>query len=129
MKKAVYWALAAILVVGGMTAVNGCAGGKERLGATDADMTGRWNMSVTTPHGAGTPSFDLMQEGDQLSGTYTGRFGEFPVTGSVKGNQFEIRYDSSGVLIKYIGESDGATAEGKVDFGSFGSGTFTGKKE
>ncbi len=139
MKKAAYLALSAVLILGMAIAVNGCAGSKESMETADTapagdgpapvDMTGLWIMSVDTPNGSGTPSFDLTQEGDQLSGTYTGRFGEFPVTGNVNGNQFEIRYDSSGALIKYIGECDGNAVKGKVDFGTYGSGTFTGEKQ
>ncbi len=97
--------------------------------ASDADMTGIWNMDVTTPNGTGTPVFTLKQEGQKLSGTYKGKFGEAPVTGMVKGNTFEINYDSSGVPIKYSGTIDGNNVMGDVDFSSYGGGSFTGEKE
>lgn len=141
MRKIVNFVLSAVMVWGLVMGINGCAGSKQNVETSQpaaetpqetpgeaVDMTGLWIMAVETSQGSGTPSFDLTQEGDQLSGIYSGTFGEFPVTGAVAGNKFEIRYESSGSVVKYIGEVDGDKAKGEVDYGQYGKGTFTGEK-
>jgi hypothetical protein len=101
--------------------------------AAFADVSGTWLMSVETQAGSGTPTFTLVQKGDQLSGTYKGQFGEAPVTGTVKGNDITITYKISAqgqdVDVVYTGTLDGDKVSGKVKLGSFGDGTFTGKKQ
>ena len=96
--------------------------------ASDVDMTGTWDLKVETPNGKGTPVFELKQEGNKLTGKYSGAFGESPVEGTVNGKSFEINYKSGGVAVKYSGEVEGSTVKGEVDYGSYGKGTFTGKK-
>jgi hypothetical protein len=97
--------------------------------AVAADLTGTWNLSVTSAGGTGNPTFVLKQTGDTLSGTYTGRFGEAPCTGTVKGNDVEIIYEMSGTKVVYKGKVDGNKMSGTVDFGGQGSGDFTGEKK
>lgn len=96
--------------------------------AADADMTGKWTMQVTSDSGTGSPVFTLKQEGQTLSGTYSGQFGEAPVTGTVTGNDFKITYEMSGTVVTYSGKVQGKACEGNADFGAFGKATFTGKK-
>lgn len=97
-------------------------------GASGVDMTGKWTMAVEKDGSTGNPVFDLKQEGAKLTGTYAGKFGEAPVTGSVEGGNFSITYEMSGVVVTYAGTTDGATCKGEVDYGMYGTGTFTGKK-
>lgn len=94
-----------------------------------ADLTGTWNLSVTSPGGTGNPIFVLKQTGNTLSGTYQGRFGEAPCTGTVKGNDVEIIYEMSGTKVVYKGKVDGNKISGTVDFGGQGTGDFTGQKK
>ncbi len=98
-------------------------------GAGNVDMTGTWNLEVESPSGRGAPTFALIQTGDKLSGTYKGAFGESSVEGTVKGNTFEITFESSGIRIEYKGEVVGDQIKGTLDMGSYGKGTFTGKKK
>ncbi|OGP67494.1 MAG: hypothetical protein A2W27_11785 [Deltaproteobacteria bacterium RBG_16_44_11] len=97
--------------------------------ADKMDLTGKWNLSVTTPSGPGAPVFTLKQDGNKLTGTYKGYFGEAPVTGTVKGNSFEMKYTMTGVTTVYKGKVDGKKMSGNIDFGGKGTGTFTGNKE
>jgi hypothetical protein len=98
-----------------------------------ADASGTWLMSVETQAGTGNPTFVLVQKGDQLTGTYKGQLGEAPVTGTVKGNDITITYKISAqgqdLDIVYSGTLDGDKVSGKVKLGSFGDGTFSGKKQ
>jgi hypothetical protein len=100
--------------------------------AADANVTGKWTMSVTTPVGTGSPVFELKQEGSSVSGTYKGQLGEAQVTGSVKGNELTLSYKISAqgqeLAITYSGTVEGDSVSGKVSLGDLGEGTFTGKK-
>ena len=51
------------------------------------DISGSWEFSVDTAAGSGSPSFVFKQDGEKLTGTYTGLFGKADLTGTVKGDQ------------------------------------------
>lgn len=91
-----------------------------------ADLTGQWDFTVETDAGSGNPAFVLKQEGEKLSGTYTGALGSSEITGSVRGNKVTITFEVSGAKVVYEGtvEADG-TLKGTVDLGGQASGTFT----
>jgi hypothetical protein len=97
------------------------------------DVSGNWKLTIETPNGPGSPSVVLKQEGEKLTGTYKGRFGESPLEGTVKDKdiKFTVKVNAQGqeLLIEYAGTLEGDTMKGKVKFGEYGEGTFTGKKE
>jgi hypothetical protein len=99
-------------------------------GATN--VSGTWNATVETQAGTGSPSFVLKQDGENLTGTYKGQFGEAPLKGTVKGNDisFAFKVDAQGqsLDITYTGKVNGDSMSGKVVLGSFGEGTWTAKK-
>jgi hypothetical protein len=106
------------------------AGAAVVQAADKVDLTGTWNLDVKLDSGdTGSPIFTLKQNGDKLTGTYKGYFGEAPVTGSVKGNEFEMKYTLGGVTVVYKGKSDGNKMSGTIDYQGQGGGKFTGKKE
>jgi hypothetical protein len=98
-----------------------------------ADVSGTWELAVETAAGSGTPTFVLKQDGDKLTGQYTGQLGEAPVTGSVKGASVEFGFDLSvqgtAVHVTYAGTVEGSSMKGAVKLGDLGEGTFTGKKK
>src|SRR5258707_11533238 len=91
------------------------------------NLTGTWNAKVDLGTQTGSPTFVLKQDGEKLTGTYSGALGEAPIKGTVKGNEVTIDFDASGAAIHYAGKvsADGATIEGTVDYGGQASGTFT----
>jgi len=91
------------------------------------DLTGTWNAKVNLGDQQGSPTFVLKQDGEKLTGTYSGALGEAPIKGTVKGNEVTIDFDASGAAIHYAGKvsADGAKIEGTVDYGGQASGTFT----
>lgn len=94
------------------------------------NVTGKWNMSVETSRGSGNPVFTLKQEGNKVTGTYAGYFGEAPVTGTVKGNEVEMKYTMSGSTTVYKGKVDGNKIAGTVDIAAGeATGTFEGTKQ
>jgi hypothetical protein len=102
--------------------------------AMAADISGTWNAAVETEAGSGTPTFVFKQAGDQLTGTYSGAFGESKLTGTVKGNvvtwTFEAPANGENIKCTYSGTLDGdSKMKGTIDFGSLGKGTFTATKK
>lgn len=98
--------------------------------AQQADISGRWQLNVTTSQGNGKPVFDLKQEKDNsISGHYKGQFGEAPVTGKVNGDSFEFEYTIRDITVKYVGTFSKNTMEGKSIYGTIGEGSFTGKRK
>jgi hypothetical protein len=86
-------------------------------------------MTVETGAGSGTPVFVLKQESDTLiTGTYKGQFGEAPVKGTIKLNKINLKFSASDMEIEYTGIIEGNGVKGKVVFGTYGDGIFTGTR-
>lgn len=104
------------------------------LAPAPPNITGTWVMDVQTDAGSGTPTFVLTQEGEAITGTYSGALGESPVTGSCTDGNLELIIAMSGMgqemQVKYNGalQEDGSL-KGTVDMGQLGKGTFTGKMQ
>jgi hypothetical protein len=102
-------------------------------GAQTTNVSGNWKLTFETPNGAANPSLVLKQEGEKLTGTYKGRFGESPLEGPVKGKEikFTVKVNAQGQEFKleYAGAVEGDTMKGKVKFGDMGEADFSGKKE
>lgn len=117
---------AIVFLVAAMSAVRGAAQAK-------VDVTGKWAFNVETSAGAGAPTFTFKQDGEKLTGHYTGTFGEADLTGTVKGADiaFSFTVDAQGTALKetYTGTVDKDTMKGKIVIEGFGEGTFTGKKQ
>jgi hypothetical protein len=99
------------------------------------DLTGKWNFSVQTEAGTGTPTVTFKQDGDKLTGHYSSQLlGEAELTGSVKGQQFDFSFTANAqgtsLEVKYTGTIENKDAlKGSVDLGGLGSGTFTAKRQ
>ena len=98
-----------------------------------ADVSGKWNFTVDLDFGSGSPSFTFQQAGENLTGTYSGEFGQADVKGSVKGNRIEFEftgeYSGQKLRVRYTVtiQRDG-TMKGTADYGGQASGTWTAKK-
>jgi hypothetical protein len=101
--------------------------------APKIDVTGTWDLAVETPQGTMTLSSVFKQEGEKLTGTQSSQMGETPLEGTVKGADiaFVIVFDMQGqpMTITYAGKIDGESMSGTIEFGSFGSSTWTAKKK
>lgn len=98
------------------------------------NISGAWDFAVETSGGSGTPSFTFKQEGENLTGTYKGQFGEGPLTGTVKGDnvEFTIKISNQGqsVTVAYSGKITGKDSmKGIVALGDLGEGTWTAKRK
>jgi len=104
-----------------------------QAGDSRTDVSGTWAFQVEFSGGSGTPTMTLKQDGEKLTGHYSGQLGEAPVTGTVKGNAIEIAFDidiqGTAAHIVYSGTVDKDTMKGTVKLGDLGDATFTAKKK
>jgi FlaG/FlaF family flagellin (archaellin) len=103
------------------------------LGAAQASVAGKWNVSVQFDQGSGAPTVVFKQDGETLSGTYSGQLGEYPLEGTLKDGKitFRVKVNVQGTELElvYSGTLESETTmKGTVDLGGMGSGTWTGKK-
>src|SRR5690349_262672 len=110
-----------VLVVAALTLVGSAQSAK-------VDLTGKWTFNVETSAGSGTPTITLKQDGEKLTGHYSGQLGEADLTGSVKGADFSFTFsvDAQGTKLdcKYAGNTQSKDAlKGTVNIAGLGDGT------
>ena len=97
------------------------------------DVTGAWVLQVNTDAGSGSPTVTFKQDGEKLTGQYSGQFCQSPFAGTLKGADVRFEFDMSAegtsIHIVYAGTVDKDTMKGSVTFGDLGGGTFTGAKK
>lgn len=99
--------------------------------AAAPSLTGTWIVSLQLDTLSATPTLNLKQDGDKLSGDYISeQYGKFPVTGTVKGSDLTLSFSMSAqgtpVDVTYTGtiQKDGSL-KGSANYGDMMSGTFT----
>ena len=104
--------------------------------AAAVDISGTWAFSVDLQDGGhGDPTFVFKQEGEKVTGTYSGPLGEQKVTGTVKGDKavfgFEASRDGETIKATYTGTLESPTKmTGTVEFnGGEQRGKWTGTKK
>jgi hypothetical protein len=122
------------LVVLGLVASTSLSYAKSKSKAAakvvNANIEGKWYFTVVTPQVTGNPVFTFKQDGNKLTGTYEGKLGEAPVTGTIKGNDvvFQFVTDPKAGPAIYTGKVDGNKMSGTIDFAGKAKGTFEGDK-
>src|SRR6185295_830799 len=96
--------LAAVAVLSSGAAVAGQA--------AKVDVTGKWAFAVETGAGSGTPVMTFKQEGEKLTGHYSGQLGEAELTGTVKGQAISFTFTAD-VQGNKIDATYAGTVEGK----------------
>lgn len=101
------------------------------LAAYAADVSGTWNAKVDLGGQGGSPTFVLKQDGEKLTGTYSGALGDAPLTGTIKGDKISFDFSVQDNKIHYEGtvNADGTAMEGTCDYGGQASGTFKAEKK
>ncbi len=98
------------------------------------DVTGKWSFNVETSAGSGTPIIELKQQGEKLTGHYTGQLGEADLTGTVKGREIAFTFTANvqGYSLKttYTGTIENKDSlKGTLSIEGLGDGTFTAKRQ
>jgi hypothetical protein len=103
------------------------------LVSAQTNVTGKWVLDVQTDAGSGTPTIMLKQDGENLTGRYSGQLGEADLKGTIKGNDFTFSFsgDAQGqqFTVTYKGTVEKDTMKGTLDLAGMATGTFTGKKQ
>ncbi len=133
MKRAQVLFIAPAVVLG--LAITAFAQEKPKEQPKDApavNVTGTWDMAVDTPQGTMSLTATFKQEGEKLTGTQASQMGEIALEGSVKGSDiaFVVVFSMQGqdMTITYTGKIDGETMSGAVEFGGYGSSTWSAQK-
>lgn len=98
----------------------------------DLDLSGEWIFTVESPNGTGTRQVTLIQDGNELTGEISSERAAGDLSGTVDGDQVTfvavVFMDSGAFEITYTATVTDGVMSGTVDFGSYGSGTFTGRR-
>lgn len=119
----------AVLVLICAVAASGAAGQSQKF-----DVTGTWAFEVQTDAGTGSPTITFKQDGEKLTGHYTGTFGEAELTGTVKGADITFSFSAEvqgfALTSTYKGTIESNTSmKGTLAIDQVGNGTFTAKKK
>ena len=104
------------------------------LTAQKVDVTGKWQFTVTTDAGTGSPTVTFKQQGDSLTGHYSSQvLGESDFKGTLKDGKIafvlQVEVQGTKLLVTYNGTVESNDAmKGTVDLGGQGTGSFTGKR-
>jgi hypothetical protein len=97
-----------------------------------ADITGRWDLSMTTPQGTSPTTLVLKKDGEKIVGTLSAPQGDLPVEASVKDKAvniwFTVPTQNGPINIAMTGTIDADAMKGSVDFGGRGQGEWSAKR-
>ena len=99
------------------------------------DLTGRWSMALDMSMGPAEPLLELKQEGDRITGTYTGRYGSFELSGTIKARKLAFTFTmgtaADPIEVAFTGEvsADGESMKGEATLGTMGDATWSAKRE
>ena len=99
-----------------------------------ANVAGNWSVEVSGGAGKTTQTITLKQDGEKLTGHYSGQLGEADLTGTAKGSDIEFKFtvDVQGNALNciYTGAVDAKDSmKGKVQIVGLGDGSFTAKRQ
>jgi hypothetical protein len=96
------------------------------------NVAGDWDVMINGPQGAMEATLTLAQDGDTVSGTLESLMGAVEVAGAVAANLMRLAFDVDAggqmITITMIGEVNGSSMEGSLDFGQ-GTADFTAKRK
>ena len=99
------------------------------------NIAGKWTMTLDMSIGQATPALVFKQDGEKITGTYTGRYGTFEFKGTLKERalQFSFQMDTDGgtTTMSFEGEvaADAQTMKGSGTIEGLGDATWTAKRQ
>src|SRR5262245_46479291 len=94
-----------------------------------AGVAGTWKLTFQTDQGAVDADMTLKQDGEKVTGSLVSPQGEAPLEGTYKGGKLvlSLSVDAQGqqLVITFNGALEKDTLKGDVDFGGFGSATWS----
>ncbi len=129
------WLAILCTIVLASAVVYGDQGGQKPEKKAALNVTGKWTMTLDMSMGTATPSLDLKQDGEKISGTYTGRYGTFNLQGTLTGKtiqfSFEMGAEGQTVTMTFSGQvaDDSQSMKGTATLGEMGDATWTAKRD
>ncbi len=114
--------------------VHGQSQDKQKPDKKALNVTGKWTVTLEMSMGTATPGLDLKQDGEKITGTYTGRYGTFDLQGTLKDRAIQFSFNMSAegeaVAMSFAGEvaEDGQTMKGTATLGEMGDATWTAQR-
>jgi hypothetical protein len=102
---------------------------------SDINVSGKWAVTLEMSMGTAAPALELKQDGAKITGTYAGRYGTFPLEGSLKDRaiQFSFTMGAEGqtVTMSFAGEvsADAQSMKGTASLGDMGEATWSAKRQ
>jgi hypothetical protein len=99
------------------------------------DIAGKWTMTLDLSIGTATPALEVKQDGEKITGTYTGRYGAAPIQGTLKGRALEfsceINAEGQTAAMNFSGEvaADAQSMKGQATIEGLGDATWTAKRD
>jgi hypothetical protein len=97
-----------------------------------ADAGGEWTVSFATPSGPAEFTMYINQEGTRLTGRLTSDAGEFPLRGTVEGDNLTITWtlpDAGRLLaVTFTAKINGDEMSGTAKLGDRGQGPLSGER-
>lgn len=97
-------------------------------------VTGKWSVTLEMQSGTASPTLDLKQDGEKISGFYEGRYGKFPLTGTLKARKIEFSFKMSAegtdVVMAYSGDvgADFLSMKGLAQLDQMGEASWSAKR-
>lgn len=96
--------------------------------AEPVPVAGQWNATLEFESFKGNVVLTFKQDGEKLSGTYKGRYGTFPLEGTVKEThiEFAVEITAEGMQTQglFAGTVEGDRMSGGVEFDGAGEGSW-----
>jgi hypothetical protein len=100
--------------------------------ADAVDVSGTWDLVVTSQEGTASPSITLKQDGEKIAGTYHGKMGSTAFEGTIKGDDIRfvvsLKFQDVSIAVTYSGKVSGDSMSGTARFGNAGTGNWSGKR-
>jgi len=99
--------------------------------APAANVTGKWTMTLELTMGTATPTLELIQTGEKITGSYEGRYGKSQLTGTIKNRVIEFSFTMSAegtdTLMAYKGQvaADFKSMHGTAELGGMGEASWS----
>jgi hypothetical protein len=128
---------ALVLALGLVAAASTASAQTPAPAAKALDVSGKWAVAMELSIGTSNPTLVLKQDGTKVTGTYTGRYGESKLTGTIDDKRqlvFQVALSAEGmdVTMFFSGEvsADGQMiAKGVVNIEGLGEGTWAARKD
>ena len=128
---------AATLAIALVALVSGAAAQTPAPAPKALDVTGKWAVVLELSIGTSNPTLALKQDGNKITGVYTGRYGDSKVTGTIDDKRqltFQVSLSAEGtdVTMFFSGEvsADGQlVAKGVVNIEGLGEGSWAAKRD